>query len=55
MECIGNGYEDCRERATYVRHTQFAGSHPLCEKHAKEDEKFGENDSYTTWEKIGVR
>lgn len=38
--CIGNAYETCNQRAEYIRHTQFAGDHPLCEKHAKEDPDF---------------
>lgn len=52
MECMGDAYEDCKEEAAYIRHTQFAGSHPLCEKHAKEDDKFMQNDSYQVWEKL---
>jgi esterase/lipase len=51
-ECMGNAYEDCKEVAVYIRHTQFAGSHPLCEKHAKEDETFLCTNSYQDWEKI---
>ncbi len=50
MICIGNMYDDCSKAAEYVRHTQFAGSHPLCEEHAKEDKDFLKNDSYTSWE-----
>jgi len=52
MECIGNAYEDCTDNAVYIRHTQFAGSHPLCEKHASEDENFLKTDSYQSWEKL---
>lgn len=52
MQCIGNGYESCDKKAEYIRHTQFAGSHPLCEKHAREDEEFLFNDSYQSWEKL---
>lgn len=52
MECIGTGYVDCQKEAKYVRHTQFAGSHPLCAEHAMEDDKFLLNDSYTVWEYI---
>lgn len=50
MQCSGNAYTDCIEEATYIRHTQFAGSHPLCEKHAREDLDFMKNDSYVDWE-----
>lgn len=34
--CLGGPYGPCDEPAAYIRHTQFAGSHPLCEKHARE-------------------
>lgn len=49
---MGNAYENCDQEAVFIRHTQFAGSHPLCEKHAKEDENFLANDSYESWELI---
>ena len=52
LMCCGNAYEDCEEEAVYIRHTQFAGSHPLCEKHAKSEEDFLVDDSCTDWEKI---
>lgn len=39
----------CGEPAVWVRHTQFAGNHPYCEDHAKLEEDFDENDSYTYW------
>jgi len=51
-ECFGNAYEDCDKKAEYIRHTQFAGSHYLCEPHAQEDENFMKNDSYTCWVKL---
>jgi hypothetical protein len=51
-KCIGNGYTPCYKDADYIRHTQFAGSHYLCEEHANEDENFLEDDSYQVWEKI---
>ena len=51
-QCIGDAYGDCENEASYIRHTQFAGSHPLCEKHAKEDKNFMVSDSYQVWEKI---
>lgn len=50
--CIGNAYDDCNEEASYIRHTQFAGSHPLCENHAKEDKDFMKSDSYMYWTEI---
>jgi hypothetical protein len=43
----------CEQVAKYIRHTQFAGSHLLCEEHAREDSKFMVDDSYTDWEVIG--
>ena len=30
--------------------THSLGSHPLCEKHAREDLDFMKNDSYVDWE-----
>lgn len=51
-KCIGGAYEDCNNDAEYIRHTQFAGIHPLCKKHAEEDERFMLDDSYTCWEVI---
>jgi len=43
---------ECDEPASWIRHTQFAGDHPFCDKHAKLEEDFGENDSYTFWEEL---
>ena len=51
-ECIGSAYTDCDAFAKYVRHTQFAGTHFLCERHAKEDPNFMVNDSYESWQHI---
>lgn len=42
----------CDEPAAWIRHTQFAGNHPFCEKHAKAEEGFGTNDSYEYWEEM---
>lgn len=42
----------CSEPATWVRSTQFAGDHPFCEEHAKQEDDFNENDSYTFWYEI---
>ena len=46
-ECI-----ECSSLATWIRHTQFAGDHPLCDKHAKEDPEFLVNNSYTCWQQL---
>jgi hypothetical protein len=39
----------CDKPATWIRSTQFAGEHPYCEEHAKQEEGFGINDSYEYW------
>lgn len=39
----------CDKRAVWFRATQFAGTHPFCEEHAKKEEDFGMDDSYTFW------
>ena len=49
--CIGNPYGQCDNPVSYVRHTQFSGSHPLCEYHAKEDPDFMDN-TQLSWEKV---
>lgn len=43
---------ECEEPATWIRHTQFAGSHPFCEKHAKLQSDFYDSDSYLDWEEL---
>jgi hypothetical protein len=43
---------ECDERATYIRHTQFAGDHPFCEECAKEEKGFMVEDSYQFWSVI---
>lgn len=43
---------DCNEPALYVRHTQFAGSHPFCMTHAMLERDFLRNDSHASWEKL---
>lgn len=44
---------ECTEPAVWVRSTQFAGEHPYCEKHAKEQSDFNdEPDSYCYWYKV---
>jgi hypothetical protein len=52
--CIGDGYGDCNEPALYIRHTQFAGSHPLCACHAMKDKDFLKENSYQFWEKLEI-
>jgi len=47
--CIGTAYDDCHEKAVWLRCTQFAGDHPFCEMHAKLEKDFGENSSYCSW------
>jgi endogenous inhibitor of DNA gyrase (YacG/DUF329 family) len=42
----------CEEPATWIRHTQFAGSHPFCEEHAKAESDFYDSDSYLYWEEL---
>jgi len=41
----------CGQPAIWTRHTQFAGDHPYCEHHAKKEDDFGEDDSYSYWSK----
>ena len=50
--CSGTAYKNCTNDAKYIRHTQFAGSHPLCEDCAKTDRMFLVEDTYTMWEVI---
>lgn len=42
---------ECGGVADWIRSTQFAGEHPYCEEHAKQEADFEENDSYTYWYK----
>lgn len=42
----------CDNDADWIRYTQFAGNHPFCTKHAKEESDFGEEDSYMFWEEV---
>ena len=42
----------CDKPATWVRSTQFAGDHPYCDLHAKQESDFNENDSYTYWKQM---
>lgn len=45
MKCI-----DCDRNAEHIRHTQFAGSHPYCGRHAKLEKDFNGESSYFLWE-----
>lgn len=48
-----NLYCQCGRPATWVRHTQFAGSHPFCSEHARQEADFGEGDpSYFFWKEL---
>ena len=47
LKCI-----ECEEVATWIRHTQFAGTHPFCEHHAKLQTDFYNSDSYLDWEEL---
>lgn len=39
----------CGKKSVWFRATQFAGTHPFCDEHAKAEEDFGMDDSYTFW------
>jgi hypothetical protein len=43
---------ECGADAVWVRVTQFAGEHPYCDKHAREEEDFEQDDSYAFWTRI---
>lgn len=40
---------ECGKPADWVRCTQFAGDHPFCDEHAKQEKGFGTDDSYEYW------
>jgi hypothetical protein len=42
----------CEKSADWMRCTQFAGDHPFCDEHAKQEKGFGENDSYEYWKDL---
>ena len=42
----------CSQPAVWIRSTQFAGDHPFCDKHAKQEKDFGEEDSYSYWYEV---
>lgn len=43
---------ECDKPAEWIRSTQFAGDHPFCDEHAKQEEGFGTEDSYEYWYNI---
>jgi hypothetical protein len=43
---------ECGAKAVWIRSTQFAGDHPYCEEHARQEKDFGEDDSYTYWYEV---
>lgn len=43
---------ECERPATWIRSTQFAGDHPYCDEHAKEQNDFQQNDSYAYWYEV---
>jgi hypothetical protein len=44
---------ECKSPATWRRRTQFSGDHPYCDKHARRESDFGqENPSYFYWEAV---
>ena len=49
MRCV-----ECNKVAVWARHTQFAGTHPYCDEHAKAQTDFLKEDSYTFWENIDI-
>ena len=49
----GCGISGCYEDATWVRNTQFSGTHFFCETHAKLESDFGKIDSsYFYWSTV---
>jgi hypothetical protein len=42
----------CDKPAEWIRGTQFAGDHPFCDEHAKQEKGFGTDDSYEYWYNI---
>lgn len=42
----------CDKPAEWIRGTQFAGDHPFCDTHAKQEKGFGNADSYEYWYNI---
>lgn len=42
----------CDTPAVWIRHTQFAGSHPFCDKHANLEKDFKDENSDNYWENL---
>lgn len=42
----------CDKPADWIRSTQFAGNHPFCDEHARQEQGFGDSDSYEYWYKV---
>jgi hypothetical protein len=42
----------CDKPVEWIRGTQFAGGHPFCDEHARQEKGFGNNDSYEYWYEI---
>jgi hypothetical protein len=46
----------CENKALWLRVTQFAGTHPFCDEHAKRENDFGQDGgSYFYWEKLAAQ
>jgi len=46
----------CEKPATWIRRTQFAGSHPFCTEHAEKEEDFGKSNLYPSfWKELSVQ
>ena len=41
----------CDKPVDWIRATQFAGNHPFCDEHARQEKGFGISDSYEYWYK----
>lgn len=45
----------CEKPATWIRCTQFAGTHPFCTEHAEKEKDFGKSDFYPSyWRELSV-
>lgn len=51
LTCTAPGPCSCTTMS-WIRHTQFAGDHPFCEEHARQEKDFGERSSYVVWERV---
>lgn len=49
LPCIGTATKTCDKPATWIRCTQFAGDHPLCDDCAAEDPTFASKNDPTGW------